>query len=61
MNDREKVLVGIACATIMLSVSFGAFLMMGDEVVANAGADQTVDVGEIVQFDGGGSENAASF
>ena len=53
------VLTGLLTGTSVLSVLLAS--PAADASVADAGADQTVDVGEIVQFDGSGSQNAAQY
>ena len=55
----KRIIVALILTTVLTSVSVFTILMA--DPVANAGTDQTVDVGETVQFDGRSSENAASF
>jgi PKD repeat protein len=54
-----RVVVILAFAWIFVGASALSILLAAP--VADAGEDQTVDVGETVQFDGSGSQNAASY
>jgi len=51
----------IALALVGVFVGASALSILLVSPVADAGTDQTVDVGELVQFDGSGSQNAAQY